>query len=433
MTAATVTRPSPYRWLVFAVLACAYLLVYFHRTCPAVVAADLMHDLGAGATSLGLLGAAYFYPYALMQLPAGLLSDTWGPRKTITLFFSLAGVGAIWLGLAGSIGPAIAARSLVGLGVAMVFVPTIKVLTHWFTRGEFARMMGILMALGGVGAYTAAQPLAWLSIVLGWRGSFIIIGVATLVLAGIIWVVVRNRPEDKGLPALPDPLAAPQGGPAMPLSQGIKLVLGNPRFWAVAGWFFITPGIFFALGGLWGGPYLMQVYGLSKTQAGGVLNMLAVGMIVGGPLISWVSDKVLVSRKRTMIITGAGLFVLLGVLYLIPASLSRPMLYLWFFLFSICSSAIVVIGFTTTKELFPVAIAGTSTGLMNLFPFLGGAVLQPASGWLLQIQGGPQGPYSPAMYQSIFLFYLALALVALICACLAKDTLPGRKAARSAA
>ena len=64
-----------------------------------------------------------------MQLPAGLLSDTWGPRKTITLFFSLAGVGAIWLGLAGSIGPAIAARTLVGLGVAMVFVPTIKVLT----------------------------------------------------------------------------------------------------------------------------------------------------------------------------------------------------------------------------------------------------------------------------------------------------------------
>ncbi|MCF8065396.1 MAG: MFS transporter, partial [Desulfarculaceae bacterium] len=117
MSAATVSRPSSYRWLVFVVLACAYLLVYFHRTCPAVVAADLMRDLKAGATSLGMLGAAYFYPYALMQLPAGLLSDTWGPRKTITLFFPLAGVGAIWLGLAGSIGPAFAARTLVGLGV----------------------------------------------------------------------------------------------------------------------------------------------------------------------------------------------------------------------------------------------------------------------------------------------------------------------------
>ena len=85
------------------------------------------------------------------------------------------------------------------------------------------------------------------------------------------------------------------------------------------------------------------------------------------------------------------------------------MLYLWFFLFAVCSSAIVVIGFTTTKELFPVAIAGTSTGLINLFPFLGGAVLQPVTGWMLQIQGGPQGPYSPVMYQNVFLFYLGLS------------------------
>lgn len=433
MNVATVSRPSPYRWLVFTVLACAYLLVYFHRTCPAVVAADLMRDLSAGATSLGWLGAAYFYPYALMQLPAGLLSDTWGPRKTISLFFSLAGVGAIWLGLAGSIGPAIAARTLVGLGVAMVFVPTIKVLTHWFTRGEFARMMGILMALGGVGAYTAAQPLAWLSLIVGWRGSFIIIGAATLILAGIIWVVVRNRPEDKGLPPVPDTVGDPSGSQGMTLGQGVKMVLRNPYFWAVAVWFFITPGIFFSLGGLWGGPYLMQVYGLSKTQAGGVLSMLAVGMIVGSPLVSWVSDKVLVSRKQTMIIAGSVLMALLGILYLFPASFSPSMLYLWFFFFAVSSSAIVVIGFTTTKELFPVAIAGTSTGLINLFPFSGGAVLQPVTGWLLQTQGGPQGPYSPAMYQSVFLFYLALSLVALICACLVKDTLPGRKAARSAA
>jgi sugar phosphate permease len=414
--------------LVFAVLAAAYLLVYFHRTCPAVVAADLMRDLGAGATAMGMLGAAYFYPYALMQLPAGLLSDSWGPRKTITLFFALAGVGAIWLGLAGSIGPAIAARTLVGLGVAMVFVPTMKVLTHWFKREEFAGMMGILMALGGVGAYTAAQPLAWLSVAIGWRGSFILIGAATLLLAGVIWVVVRNRPEEKGLPPVPDPVGDPPGSQDITLGQGMKMVLGNGRFWAVAVWFFFTPGIFFALGGLWGGPYLMQVYGMSKTQAGGMLSMLAVGMIIGSPLLSWISDKVLVSRKKMLVITSGGLLVLLAIFYLNPDGLSLGMLYAWFFLFSLCSSAIVVVAFTTTKELFPVAIAGTSTGLVNLFPFLGGAILQPVSGWLLSIQGGPKGPYDAAMYAKVFLFYLACIMVAFVAACLTRDTMPGRKA-----
>ncbi|MCB2226752.1 MAG: MFS transporter [Desulfarculaceae bacterium] len=420
-------RPSPYRWLVFAVLAAAYLLVYFHRTCPAVVASDLMRDLEAGATAVGLLGAAYFYPYAIMQIPAGLLSDSWGPRKTITVFFVLAGIGSIWLGLAGSIGPAIAARTLVGLGVAMVFVPTMKVLTHWFKRSEFAGMMGILMALGGVGAYSAAQPLAWLSVALGWRGSFILIGAVTLALAVIIWVVVRNRPEDKGLPPIIDAADGPSGVAAIPLGKGMKMVLGNGRFWAVAIWFFFSLGVFFSMGGLWGGPYLMQVYGLTKPQAGALLSMIAVGMIIGSPLISWFSDKVMVSRKKVLIIATTLHLLLLLVLWLEPAGMNLGLLYLWFFLFSVCSSAIVVVAFTTTKELFPVAIAGTSTGLVNLFPFFGGAVMQPVSGWLLSLQGGPQGPYTPAMYGNLFLFWAACVVVALVAVCLAQDTLPGRK------
>ena len=79
-----------YRWLIFSVLAVSYMLVYFHRLCPAVVAEDMMRDLKAGGVLVGLLGSAYFYPYALMQLPAGLLADSWGPRKSITTFFTVA-------------------------------------------------------------------------------------------------------------------------------------------------------------------------------------------------------------------------------------------------------------------------------------------------------------------------------------------------------
>ncbi|MBW1868089.1 MAG: MFS transporter, partial [Deltaproteobacteria bacterium] len=89
-----------YRWFIFWILALGYVLVYFHRLCPAVVALDMMRDLNAGGALLGFLGAAYFYPYALMQLPAGLLSDSWGARKTITVFFCIAFVGSLLLGTA---------------------------------------------------------------------------------------------------------------------------------------------------------------------------------------------------------------------------------------------------------------------------------------------------------------------------------------------
>ena len=64
-------KAKKYRWMIFTILALGYVLVYFHRLCPAVLAVDMMQDLHATGTLTGLLGAAYFYPYALMQLPAG--------------------------------------------------------------------------------------------------------------------------------------------------------------------------------------------------------------------------------------------------------------------------------------------------------------------------------------------------------------------------
>ena len=99
MTAENLNKARRYRWLIFILLAFGYILVYFHRLCPAVLAIDIMRDFNVGGALTGLLGAAYFYPYALMQLPAGLLSDSWGPRKTITIFFIVAFLGSIVLEL----------------------------------------------------------------------------------------------------------------------------------------------------------------------------------------------------------------------------------------------------------------------------------------------------------------------------------------------
>ena len=147
-----------YRWLVFWTLALGYVLVYFHRLCPAVVAVDMMADLEAGGTLLGILGSAYFYPYAVMQLPAGLLADSWGPRRTITLFFLVACAGSLLLGLAPTVFWAVTGRMFVGLGVSMLFVPTMKVLAEWFEAREFAFMTGILMAMGGVGTFASTKP-----------------------------------------------------------------------------------------------------------------------------------------------------------------------------------------------------------------------------------------------------------------------------------
>lgn len=230
---------SKYRYLIFAILGCAYILVFFHRMAPAVVAIDMMADLKAGGALMGILASAYFYPYGLMQIPAGLLSDSWGPRRSIALFFIIGAAGSILLGLSQNAAMAIFGRVLVGLGVAMVFIPTLKILTNWFETDKFVYMNGLLMTLGGVGAFTASTPLALLSGAISWRGSMVLIGLVTLVMSGLVWLIVRDRPEQSGFKPinhLPAPATDNRG-----LFRGIGLVLKSPAFWPMAGCSFFRP------------------------------------------------------------------------------------------------------------------------------------------------------------------------------------------------
>ncbi len=410
-----------YRWLIFWVLALSYVLVYFHRLCPAVVAVDMMRDLHAGGALLGLLSSAYFYPYALMQLPAGLLSDSWGPRRTISVFFTVAFVGSLLLGLAPSPLWAIVGRSLVGLGVSMLFVPTMKTLAEWFRIREFATMTGILMAMGGIGTLTATMPLALLSTWIGWRLSFVVVGIITLLLAILVWLFVRDRPADLGWPSPSEPSGPTP--PAIGLLEGMKRVITYPRFWPVAIWFFFDCAVFFSFGGLWGGPYLMQVYGFSKAQAGQILSMLAIGMIVGSPILSFLSNRVFQGRKPVLVLSSFVLLCLTALLAFCTEELPLAGLYLICLGLGIFSSAIVVIGFTTTKELFPLQIAGTSTGLVNIFPFAGGAVFQPLLGYILESHGRVEGVFSLAGYEQAFLLLFFCGLIAFLASLCLQETL----------
>jgi len=410
-----------YRWVIFWILATGYILVYFHRLCPAVVAVDMMRDLAAGGTLLGLLGSAYFYPYAVMQLPAGLLADSWGPRRTITLFFIVAFAGSLILGFAPTVFWAVVGRTLVGLGVSMLFVPTMKILAEWFKTTEFAFMTGILMAMGGIGSLTAATPLAFLSARVGWRWSFVAVGIFTLLLGIFVWVFVRDRPGDKGWPS---PAGTPPAA-ASPLSlaEGFVKVIRTAHFWPLAIWFFFDCAIFFSFGGLWGGPYLIQVYGLSKAESGQILSMLAMGMIVGSPLLSYVSNRLFKARKPVILICSMVVLGLTALLAFRTAGLSIPMLYGICFGLGVFSSAVVVIGFTASKELFPVQIAGTAVGLVNLFPFAGGALAQPFLGYLLESMGRTEGRFTLAGYQHAFLALFVFALLAMVSSAFLKETL----------
>jgi len=416
-----------FRWAIFGVLSLAYFFVYFHRISLSVVADNLVKDFDTSASVIGLLGSVYFYCYALMQFPAGLLSDSIGPRRTVTFFLLIAAGGSILFGFSPNIQIAFAGRVLVGFGVSMVFIPTMKILSQWFRKDEFALMAGILNAVGGIGVLAATWLLALMTVSFGWRFSFELIGISTFVIVILIWLIVRDNPHDKGWPTIAEIEQSENNDDKRPevisLMEGARRVVSEKYFWPVAAWFFFNCGIFFGFGGLWGGPYLMHVYGMTRSEAGTVLSMIAWGMIIGSPLIGLVSDKLLKSRKKPFIICTAILSIELLMLWLSPDGFSKPMLMAFFFIFSICSSSIVVIGFTTTKELFPMEIAGTSVGTVNLFPFLGGAVYMPLLGRVLDAypQAG-DNIYSVEGYSTLLLILFISSIIALICTFAMKET-----------
>jgi MFS family permease len=167
----------------------------------------------------------------------------------------------------------------------------------------------------------------------------------------------------------------------------------------------------------------MHVYGFSKAQAGHILSMLAVGMIVGSPLLSFLSNRIFQGRKPVIVLSSLIVLILTGLLAFFTDGLSTPSLYLICFGLGVFSSAIVVIGFTTTKELFPVQIAGTSTGIVNLFPFAGGAVSQPILGYLLERHGTVEGAFTVAGYEDAFRALFLCGLIAFVACLFLRETL----------
>jgi len=410
--------------LLFLILSAQYLIVYFHRVSPAVVAQDLVSSFDISATALGVLASAYFYPYAMMQVPVGILSDSWGPKKTIVVFSLVAAFGAIGFGLAPRFGFAIAARACVGLGLAAVFVSTMRIFGLWFRGAQLARVAGALMAVGGIGWFSATTPLAFLSGLVGWRIAIILVGCASLVVIFFIWRFIEDSPEAKGLPPVVEAGEAVFSGKRN-IFDDLAIVLKNKYFWSIAVWFIMRGGALFGFFGLWAGPYLKDVYGLSKGTAGGILSMIAVAMIFVSPIIGHLSDKTLKSRKKILVWSSLlNVLCFACVLYFFDR-LGIISLYILFFLMGITISSVGTVAIVTAKELFPGEIAGTSMGMINLFPFIGAIVFQPLMGFVLDRAGMAKGAYPLFAYRQMLWIYFITSVFAFLSILKCKETYQG--------
>ncbi len=379
-----IKKPTNYRWLVFALLMGLYVIGLFLRLCLGVVKGDLEAVFSLSPSAFGALGGSYFYAYLMMQIPTGMLADSWGPKKTAMLGNFILLLGTVVFAAAPNLPLLFAGRILCGLGSAMVFVPVTKIVAYWFTEKEFGTMNGLISCLGYLGGIVAQAPLAWLITQMSWRMVFLILGamVALVWLANLKWTYVR--PEDAGMPPIPGTDSEAGGRPLTQkeMWQGLRIVLSRKRSLPpaiVALGFF---GSFNALTGVWGTAFVSAAYGKTGLEASAAIQYALIGMALGSVTITGISGRT-GRRRRPLVICGG----LLSLCWLIMTAntggfIPFPVFCGLLLVLGYCTSA-VVLTMISIKEMHLVAYAGMAVAVYNVGCFLGATLAAPVMGGLI--------------------------------------------------
>jgi MFS family permease len=374
----TKSSQSSKLFLIFSILSALFILSMFYRVSTAVIAPNLIQDLGLDAETLGILGGAFFYSFALLQIPMGPMLDRIGPRIVMTSFSMIGALGAFVFAFGNSFLVALLGRTLIGVGMASVLMGSMKVFVVRFPPEKFVTLVGLMQAVGTLGNIFAASPLAFLTSAIGWRMTFVIAGVVTSLLAFLTFLILGE--EKRNIENL---ASSPSSQPKIRILQSFRLILGSLTFWQIGAIAFFRYGTFVGLQGLWLGPYLIDIQGYSPVQTGNLIILLAIGIIVGGPIAGWLSDRTFHSRKGVAL-GGLSLYCLSLLPLIGVVKLQSPFWFgfLFFFIGFFCSFGMVI--YAHAKELFPVTISGTAMAGVNFFTMGGAAFFMPALGGIIE-------------------------------------------------
>lgn len=366
------------RWLLWTFAALFYFYEYILRVAPSTMVPELMSAFSINAAGIGALGGSFFFAYAPMQLPVGILMDRFGARKLLMFASIGCGAGALLFGSATKLSIAYTGFIFIGTAASFAFVAMVYVCSHWFEESKRALLVGLANSIAMLGGIFGEGPLSFFVHDIGWRWSMIFLGFIGFGLAFLIFLTIfKSSPKVDDLES-----NLRTHDEHHKFFEGLKIVACNRQVWIISIVALLYYTVTSALTCLWGISFMQTSYGVSKVTAGYAISMLFVGWMIGGPLWGAISDR-LGNRKKIIL---WGIFLTLISLTLVLYWTSMPIILAYILMFMVgLFSAAQLLNFTFVTEINRKNIKGIAIAWTNFIVSIGSAGIIPLVGWLLDL------------------------------------------------
>ena len=387
--------------LVFTALlpfAAGYFMSYLLRAVNAVVAPDLVQDLGLTPGELGLLTAAYLGAFALFQLPLGVLLDRYGPRKVQAGLLSVAAAGCVGFAFASDFLGLFAARAVIGLGFSAGLMASYKSSATWVPAERRSLANTAIMSMGALGVVVATEPTEWLVGLIGWRNAFLVFAGLILLAAGFILAAAPRK----------DTLTTPA-----PLRQQFGqmiAIMKTPLFWRIAPLLGLSSGVQIGIQTLWAGPWMRDVMGFTREEVARHLLFMAVAFMVGLLSVGVIADRLArrgIGPMQVMLGFNLLYFAAQAVIVLRVEGLMFPA---W--LFVAAFGQVAVLAFPWFAAHIGKELAGRANATINFTMFVAAFASQYLVGLIIGLFPASGTGYSPQGYSWAIGIFLAAQLLA---------------------
>ncbi|UWQ37001.1 MFS transporter [Leisingera aquaemixtae] len=384
------------------VLLClAYVLSQFFRAFLAVLSGVLGQDIGAAPDDLAFASGMWFLSFAAMQLPVGWALDHAGPRRTAAVLLLLGGGGGAALFAAATTPLHVSiAMFLIGIGCSPVLMASYYIFARQYPPARFATLAALMLGVGSAGNLVASYPTALAVDLFGWRGTLAGLAAVSVAVAAGIFVTVSDPDKPDG-----------------ELKGSVFDLLKMPAMWAVFPLMLVAYAPSGALRGLWIGPYLSDLYGLS-TQAVGLATLVMGAAMIAGTFAYGPLDRMLGTRKWVILggnllacLALGGLIMATGAPVWVPVAMMAAVGF-----FGASFPVIMAHG----RAFVPPHLAGRGVTLLNLFGIGGVGIMQFATGRIHAEMAGAD----PALpYTGIFGFFLLCLAAGCLIYLLSRDSM----------